>query len=122
MFIDVLCRAVSRTFRTATVCVLVAFTCDTGDAAHARSRTAQWCAWDSGIDEFNCSFYTHRQCMENAWGNGGLCVPSPRGSRRLLPGRRFCHSMREGERIDRYPGYVELMSGPLLPSGLARSK
>src|ERR1700730_1039708 len=78
MFIDVLCRAVSRTFRTATVCVLVAFTCDTGDAAHARSRTAQWCAWDSGIDGFNCSFYTHRQCMENAWGNGGLWVPSPR--------------------------------------------
>jgi len=47
-------------------------------AVHARSPIPPWCAWDPGINNFNCGFYTHRQCMAQAWGNGGLCVPNPR--------------------------------------------
>jgi hypothetical protein len=89
MFIDALRRAVSSSCKTAAACILVAFTCDTGNSAHARSRMAKWCAWDPGIDGFNCSFYTHQQCMENAWGNGGLCVPSPRGYVNVPQRRRF---------------------------------
>jgi Protein of unknown function (DUF3551) len=48
-----------------------------GSAAQAR-KPAPWCAWDTGINNFNCGFYTHQQCMAEAWGNGGLCVPNPR--------------------------------------------
>jgi hypothetical protein len=48
------------------------------DAAHGPRPIPPWCAWDSGVNNFNCRFYTHQQCMADAWGNGGLCVLNPR--------------------------------------------
>jgi hypothetical protein len=58
--------------------VLVAAAWDAGSAAHARSQMAPWCAWNPGIGNFDCSYYTQGQCMATAWGLGGLCVLNPR--------------------------------------------
>jgi hypothetical protein len=88
MPVNVLCRTASNLFKAAALSILVAVACDGGNATHARSQVAPWCAWDPGIDNFNCSFYTHQQCMATAWGNGGLCVLNPRIGYRDLRQRR----------------------------------
>ena len=70
--------------------LLMVAACSGANTAHARSRIAPWCAWDPGIDNFNCGFYTHQQCMAAAWGNGGLCVPNSRAAYGdLRPCRRW---------------------------------
>ena len=48
--------------------------------AHARQPIPPWCAWDSGVSNFNCGYYTYQSCMADAWGNGGLCVRNPRAA------------------------------------------
>jgi hypothetical protein len=69
-------RSTSNILKPAVLGLLMVAACNGANTAHARSRIAPWCAWDPGIDNFNCGFYTHQQCMAAAWGNGGLCVPN----------------------------------------------
>jgi hypothetical protein len=76
--VDFLRRAAWRAPLGVLWIVLVAAAWDAGTAAHARSQMAPWCAWNPGIDNFDCSYYTHGQCMAAAWGLGGLCVLNPR--------------------------------------------
>ena len=64
----------------AVLSMLVLLACAGGNAVHARNPIPPWCAWDPGISNFNCGFYTHQQCMAAAWGNGGLCVPNSRAA------------------------------------------
>lgn len=65
--------------KTALLIALALIACDARNGAHARP-IAPWCAWDPGISNFSCSYYTHQQCMAAAWGNGGLCVPNSRAA------------------------------------------
>jgi Protein of unknown function (DUF3551) len=64
--------------KTALLIALALIAASGSNGAHARSPIAPWCAWDPGIGNFNCGYYTHQQCMAAAWGNGGLCVPNSR--------------------------------------------
>ncbi len=66
-----------RAARVALTLLLIGFSAS-ACAAQARRPIPPWCAWDPGANGFHCSFYTHEQCMADAWGNGGLCVPNPR--------------------------------------------
>jgi hypothetical protein len=78
LVVDRLGRSAWRTQLAALWIVLAAAAWDAGTAAHARSQMAPWCAWNPGIGNYDCSYYTHNQCMATAWGLGGLCVPNPR--------------------------------------------
>jgi hypothetical protein len=90
MIKDTFWRTALNTFAPAVLSMLVLLTCAGGNASHARSPIPPWCAWDPGISNFNCGFYTHRQCMAAAWGNGGLCVPNSRAAYGdLRPRRRW---------------------------------
>jgi Protein of unknown function (DUF3551) len=80
----------SNTMQAAVLGVLVLLACAGANVTHARSPIPPWCAWDPGISNFNCGFYTHQQCMASAWGNGGLCVPNSRAAYgNLRPRRRW---------------------------------
>ena len=63
-------------FKYVVLCTVMAVASGIGNSADARSQVAPWCAWDPGIQNYICSFYTHQQCMETAWGNGGICLPN----------------------------------------------
>ena len=83
-------RTTSSMMQAAGLGVVALLACAGANAVLARSPIPPWCAWDPGISNFNCGFYTHQQCMAAAWGNGGLCVPNSRaayGDRR--PRRRW---------------------------------
>jgi hypothetical protein len=64
-------------FRFAALALLALIAVNTGPAVADRA-VLPWCTADMGYDgTVECSYYTKKQCMEAAWGNGMSCQQNP---------------------------------------------
>ncbi len=57
---------------------LLALVAVNASPAAAGDPVLPWCTADMGYDgNVDCSYYTKKQCMEAAWGNGMTCQQNP---------------------------------------------